>query len=275
MRFWTAYQEPLRQAALVDDGRVIRTIPDHPPGTPTRWIFAVGSFDGKLLVGRRCDIQLWDKEGLTIEKSVYHPWIYALHSIEQFGDLLLAACAVLDVVFLFDWNGNARWSWHAYRSGYGPKRDCVDGKDWQRVQFSGVVDCAGSPHVNSANMDADGIVVTMLRVGKVVLLNTDGRGLKELSVPQTGGMHDFKYDRRSGAPVLVGGAEDGLVIGDSLFSLDGCQTGHGDHWYVKRVKLYEDDKYVVSHETGVAIMDRKGRVLRNFPLPRPFNAVVL
>ena len=105
MKFWTALQFPLCQAALVCEGKIVKTIPPKPPKTPARRVELVAEYDDLLVIGRRNSIELWDRAGIELLQSVYHPWIYRLHDCLQVGSELLVACATLDVVFQLDFDG--------------------------------------------------------------------------------------------------------------------------------------------------------------------------
>jgi len=256
MRFWTAYQFPLRQAIKVVEGKVAQCIPDHPPQTPARWVAAVGAHKGDLLVGRKASVERYKLDGSLLIDSIYHPWIW-------------------------DEAGNTKWEWWAWEDGYGPEPVMVKGEDWQSIQTTAPdqVTVSHSPHLNSANPDEGGIIVTLLRAQRVLFLDTNVSKPKSRSITyyKNRDLHDFKYDRRGPTPILVGGVTEGVYIDGKVHVLHPEAEGgkNLERWgHVKRVNLYEDDKYTVTYETGVAVMDRSGRVLSNVPLPRPFNTVL-
>lgn len=274
MRFWTAYQEPLLQAAKVEEGEVTLEIPNHPAKTPARWVAAVGEHKGDLLIGRQASVDIWKMDGSLRIGSIYHPWIYALHVVGSYAEHILVASGI-GVCFLMDEDGNTKWAWWAYKDGYGEEPKLIHEKDWKIKQITGSAQFSNKlPYLNSASVDNNGIIVSFLNSNKVLILDPNETNSKsrEIATLPVKAMHDFKYDYRLGRPVLVGGVQDGLFIDGKVYAVP---TGYGDAGkFIKRVTLYEDDKYLVTHETGVTVMDRSGRVLSNIALPRPFNTVV-
>lgn len=281
MRFWTAYQEPLRQAVKIDAGKALQAIPDHPPKTPARWVTCVGEHKGDLVVGRKASVERYKIDGSEFIDSIYHPWIWGLHVVGSYNGHILIASSGIDVCFLMDENGNMKWSWWAWKDGYGPEPVMVKEERWQSVQLTSPDQgtTKDSPHLNSANPDEGGIIVTLLRPKKVLFLDTNVSDPKSKEVTDftNNNLHDFKYDRRGSTPILVGGVTEGVFIGGKIHRLhpEAQDVKKLYKWgFVKRVSLYEDDKYLVTYETGVAVMDRAGRVLSNIALPRPFNTVL-
>ena len=118
MRFWTAFQYPLHQAALIDNGKIVATIPDHSSKTPARMVGPIAEWDDKhILIGRRSSVELWTKDGKNLVQQMTHPWIYGFHALQRYKDKILIGCAGPDCVVLLDWDGNVEWSWFAYKHG--------------------------------------------------------------------------------------------------------------------------------------------------------------
>ncbi|MDP7014685.1 MAG: hypothetical protein QGG36_02690 [Pirellulaceae bacterium] len=265
MRFWTALQFPLCQAALVEDGEIVRTIPCKPPGTPARRVVLVGDYEGMLVVGRRNSIEIWDREGGELIQSVYHPWIYSFHACLQHGQRLLVASATLDVVFSLDLEGEATWAWWAHRDGLAAAPSFVDSKDWASRQLTQEID-HNTAHLNSLRWKSDKVLLaTLLRRGAVVAIDI-GNGKqpvarieRELADPD---IHDFQYvgDR------AVYGTRDAIVVGDCV---------HTGFSYVKRVVALESDQVLFSHENGVTALDGDGARGIDWTLPRPFGFACL
>lgn len=279
MRFWTAYQCPLCQAVKVENGKVTQLIPDHPPQTPVRRVAAVGEYKGNLLLGRKAHIECYTMDGSQLISSIYHPWVWGLHVVGSCNGHILVASSGIDVCFLMDEAGNTVWSWWAWKDGYGPEPDMLKSPDWQTMQMTAPDQGtrAVSPHLNSANPDEGGIIVTLLRAGKVLFLDTSVSEPKsqEISGIKGSNLHDFKFDRRGGKTALIGGVRDGVYIDGKVYPVHTDAVKNlAAYGHIKRVTPYEDDKYLVTYETGVAVMDRAGRVLSNITLPRPFNTVV-
>lgn len=272
MRFWTAFQIPLRQAALIENGRVVRTIPDHPPKTRARMVDPIGPWDDKhFLVGRRNNIELWTLDGKTMVQSVYHPWLYGLHVVKRYGDFILAGCAGPDCVFLLDWDGNMKWSWFAHTQGLSAPLTRYpvpfgEGLEWQAFQTTTEFMLPGSTHLNSANIEPDGSVLVTLCHNKTIvrvspLKDQPGEVLQVVGrhLP-----HDFQLDHRGKYFIPVYGCADGFVHEGTLLI---------EAEYVKRITQLEKDRFAFSHETGIIVCDRKGSVHDRITLPRPWHCV--
>ena len=231
MKFWTALQYPLCQAALVCDGQIVKTIPPEPPNTPARRVGLVSEHDDFLIVGRRCNIELWNRGGTELIRSIYHPWIYSLHDCLQVGSRLLLACATLDVVFLLDLEGHESWNWWAYRDGLAAEPEFVHRDDWQTVQLTQHVKHE-TAHLNSITMKDDNTVLaTLLRPRQIVELNLNDPSPKSRVVETLEAVdpHDFQYHNG----LAVYGSHDAITI-------DGRR--HEGYSYVKRIVPLADDR---------------------------------
>jgi len=264
MKFWTALQYPLCQAALVCDGQIVRTIPRKPPNTPARRVSMVSQYDDYLVVGRRCNIELWDREGTELLHSVYHPWIYSLHDCLQVGSQFLIACAVLDVVFLLDLQGRESWNWWAYQDELAAEPAFVHRDNWQTVQLTQDVEHEMA-HLNSISLKGERTVLaTLLKRRVVVELDLDDPAPRSQLVRSLDATdpHDFQYHHDR--PVY--GSADGITV-------NGQQ--HKGYLYVKRIIPLAEDRYLFTHEQGVTQIDRHGNRLADWTLPRPFGITCL
>lgn len=261
MRLWTMLQEPLSQVALVENGKITKRIPNHPPQTLSRQVKAISEFDGNLIIGRRNSIEMWTPDGNQMIKSVYHPWIYGLHEIIQFGDELLIACAHLDVVFRLNWDGECTWSWWAYKEGYSAEPTFINDENWQTVQLTEILPNDDSVHLNSIKIHEDMILVTLMRKKLVVMVNPHDQYDKSSHVRQLPEEahcpHDFLYHK--GMPVY--GRDIGIVINEKIKS---------GYQFVKRIKPL-DDTLLFTHEKGITQTNFDGRVITDWTLPKPYG----
>lgn len=271
MRFWTAFQHPLHQAALVENGQVIRTIPDHPAKTPARMVGPIGRWDDDhILVGRRSSVELWTADGKDLVQQVYHPWIYGLHVVKRYEDCLLLGCAGPDCLILLDWDGNARWSWFAHSRGLSAKLDGYpvpfgEGPAWQSFQLTQNFKLPGSTHLNSANIEADGAVVATLCHSKTIVRAWPKIAGSQAMVLQKVGRHlphDFQFDCRGDVPVGLYGCNQGVSReGDLIVEVD----------HVKRITQIGEKDYGISCEDACFICDRGGKIRDRVALPRPWH----
>lgn len=264
MRFWTALQYPLCQAALVEDGSIVRCIPARPPRTPARRVNLVSEFDRRLVIGRRNSIEIWNREGTHLEESIYHPWIYSLHACCQFEDRLLLGCATLDVVFTLDFDGHSDWQWWAYRDGLSAEPTFVHDRDWQLRQLTHEIE-HDTAHLNSVRFsDGNSIFVTLLRPGCVVSVPlTDSTPQSQIVCrPDDPDIHD--YQRQNGTAIY--GARELIAISDER---------HRGYQYVKRIESRTPGQFLFTHEQGVTAIRSDGAQLMNWSLPRPFGLALI
>lgn len=270
MRFWTSYQAPLRQAAKIENGKMMTVIPEKPPQTPVRWIFSVGKYKEDLLIGRKASIERYSMDGSKIISSIYHPWIWGLHSASEYMGNILVTCSGIDLCFIMNEEGTTLWEWWGWKDGYSKEPVMLKKPDWQQRQLSedDHKSMDGSQHLNSANEDEGRILVTFYYSKVVLALDPNVSNPKSEVVARISeeGPHDFKYDRRDKTPILVGGVKRGFYINGKIYEAGGA--------FVKRVVLYEEDKYLVTYDKGVSVMDRGGNILESMSLPRPFGAVI-
>ena len=260
MKFWTALQYPLCQAALVEDGRICKTIPVKPPRTPARRVGLVADYDGKLVVGRRNSIELWDRQGQELLECVYHRWIYGLHGCLQIDSDLLLACSTLDVVFRLDFEGRSPWSWWAHHDGLAAEPRFLERQDWPTLQLTQQLE-HDTAHLNSIRLKDSRTVLATLRRRRAVVeidLSDPSPKSKLVRLIQEPQPHDFQY--HEGKELF--GTEDSLVVGGAA-----C-PGYS---FVKRIIVLAGGRYLFTHEEGVVEIDGDGRVLASWTLPRPFG----
>jgi hypothetical protein len=273
MRFWTAFQEPLTQAALVENGKVIRTIPNHPPKTPARFVYVVGEYQDKLILTRSADHQIWSLDGKTFEQ-LYTPYVYAPHWVGEFAGLILAISSDLDVVYLMDLNCKikAEWWLHSlqdprFQNDFSQRVKQADygDYDWLDFQLNRCLpeeNLAG--HLNSVYRGASGeLIVTVMRMqaGVIIpnLLQIPNPLDLNIVTTQYECPHDIQFDERTGC--LVYGSKEGLVVNEKVVL--SCP-------FVKRVKQIGGG-YIITHESGVSVTDMDGKEKEFIKLPRPFG----
>lgn len=279
MRFWTAFQAPLHQAALIENGKVVCAIPDHAAKTPVRMVGPIGAWDeNHLLIGRRCSIEQWTADGKEMVRQVYHPWIYGLHVVQRYGDLLLLGCAGPDCAFLIDWEGTTHWSWFACKDRLSAPLSGFpvpfgEGQVWAAFQLTRTFGLPGSTHLNSISVEPDlSLLVTLCYKQGLVKLPVPVLGYQEhvsgKVVETTGHLrHDGQYDRRGGGKDLVVGLSGGISVNGNLLH------EHHKFPYVKRIVQFGEDEYLFTHDTGMIRCKRDGKVLDQVALPRPWHVV--
>lgn len=268
MRFWTAFQDPLHQAALIDNGKIVRTIPDHAPKTPVRFVHIVGEFKDKLVITRRSDHQIWSIDGKTQELQLYTPYVYAPHWVGELEGCVLAGSGGLDVVYTLDLNGKITWEWWLCAHSKRPVdfRSFMSSAEWLDYQLSRRLPEDRMCGLNSIHKCDDGrIMVTMMKMNAGILLDPgtsiDVRVSKWLPslIVRHAFPHDIQIDPRNGR--LVYGSKEGLVIDEEIVLR--CE-------FVKRVRPV-DGGYLITHEKGVVVTDMDGKERQSIGLPRPFG----
>lgn len=266
MRFWTLLQEPLFQAALVENGKIVRTIPDHPPKTPVRFIAVVGEYKDKLILSRLTDHQIWSLDGKTHEYQLYTPYVYSAHWVGEFNGFVLAGSGGLDVTYLMDFDGNIVWEWWMCDHSERPEdfRSLMKRDDWLAYQTNRRLPDARICGLNSIHKQGDGsILITMMRINTGICLVPGSPSVPgpytSLVTTKHAFPHDIQIDQRNSR--LVYGAQAGLII-DEEVALP-CA-------FVKRVKQIEGG-YIITYESGAVITDMDGKEKQFIPLPRPFG----
>lgn len=259
MKFWTSLQEPLSQAVLIDDnGNIIKKIPEKTPNTPVRKVGCVGKYKNDLIVGRRNSIEIWDINGNEQKYIINHPWIYGLHEVSQIEDDLLIACSSLDVVFRITLEGEVKWSWWAYKSGYGKKFELIDRKDWVNNQVTKNLDNPHGVHLNSGRLQDGKILISLLKSNICGYVEQNKHHFHILAKDLQGVHSPFYYNGQ-----LCYGLSNGLVVNEVFIA--------GYRW-VKRLAEY-DSLLWFSHEEGVTALNKNLHVVKNYRLPRPFGII--
>lgn len=276
MRFWTAFQDPLFQAALIENGKIVHTIPDHPPKTPVRFVHIVGEFKDKLILTRRSDHQIWSLDGKTHERQIYTPLVYAPHWVGEFDNHILAGSGGLDVIYLMDLNGEPVWEWWLCDRSKRPEdfRPLMGCEDWVDYQVSRRLPEERMCGFNSIYKQPDGsLMVTFMKMNVSIHIdpyitpkmegaqgrNAGYRGFMTGVITRYEFPHDIQLDQRNGR--LVYGAKAGLIIDEEVVL---------EREFVKRVRQIPDG-YILTHEKGVVVTDMDGKEKESFPLPRPFG----
>lgn len=267
MRFWTSLQEPLSQAALVENDKIIKRIPDNPCGTPVRKVGCVSRYQDKLIIGRKNSIELWDFAGNELLHIINSPMIYGLHEINQYEDDLIICCTTLDVIFRMDLNGNIKWTWFAHDHGFCPNAKLLDDLNWQTIQLTKSISPPQSSHINSCRVHGNKVIASLMKNKKAVEIEIGSKNYKVILSDLQDGLH---------SPVIIDNklcyaTMDEIVLGNHKIKYD-YPNKQGYLW-VKRIVEHED-KIFFSHESGVSYVFKKDKSkVIDITLPRPFGIV--
>ena len=266
MRFWTSMQLPICQAAFVEGGKIVQTIPTNSPQTPARQITQVGEWDGKLMIGRRFSIELWDPAAPQQLRSVYHKYMYGMHCLKRWRDKILVCSGQIDVIFLIDWDGKIHWEWWAHKHGLTSRCEALDRPDWPVVQTSfGLVDKPDSTGMNSVHpLNDEEILVTFHRLRKVGRINISGKMTLLGGVPDIPALHDYQFDPDDGSTIY--GHNDGIRT---------CKKDVPGYTFVRRIRCLGNGEYLFAHNEGMTIINQVGKKLEHAPVPRPFDIALL
>lgn len=267
MRFWTRLQYPFDQAVLVEDGKIITAIPDHPPKTHVRRVACIGEYDGNLVVMRPASYELWTPDGYEMLISVPIPKLYACHGAQQFGRDLLVCSSGLDMFFLMDAEGNIKWEWWGHEHGLGGRNPAYGdgGPEWIQKQISGKsyqVDPKRAAHFNSIWVDGTSFLTAALKRNVVARITPHKDGFDRLSTPREDGIH---------SPILANGH---LVYGTRAGVVVGGEEKLSRLKWVKFIRAYQWG-YAMTHETGVTFTDLEWRETETITLARPFQFALL
>jgi|GEM_PF-6335366 len=264
MQFWTALQEPFSQAALVVDGHIVKRIPDHPPKTPIRKVDCVAEFDGNLVIGRRSHLELWKPDGSEMLASLYHPWIFGLHEVQQYKDMFLVACAGIDCLFLMDQDGRTKWSWWAHQYGWCPKIEEIESPNWEVMQttYRTYDFLTKECHLNSARVFGDEAIISLMLKEVILAVPLAGNGSRQLG---------FGFNSTIHSPIITS-------TGQLAYGRNGgvhLPTGFvGGFDWVKRVYQTSDGSFIFTHEAGVTTITGE-TISGTITLPRPFGIALL
>lgn len=267
MKFWTVLQEPLYQAALVQDGKIIKTIPANPSGTPVRHVYALARYKDNLVIGKKNSFEIWDFEGNELIKTIYCPLIYGLHEINQYKDDLIVCCTTLDVIFRMDLDGNVKWKWFAHQHGFCPDTKLLENPNWQTMQLSQTVSFSDASHLNSCRVHEDKVIASLMNNKIIIEINIGEQNYNVLLSNVKHGVHSpIIIDKK-----LCYATVDELNIGNRIIKYD-YENKTGYLW-VKRI-VDHDNKIFFSHELGISyIVKNNENNIFDFVLPRPFGIV--
>jgi len=255
-RFWTIFQEPLQQAALIEDGKIVKLIPNSPPRTPARFVSCVGRYNDSLVIGRKNSVELWDWKGEILKSSIYHPWIYRLHDVKQIGDNLLLGCCRIDAMFSINLDAELQWSWFAHEYDLSPQFTAINEPNWTMRHICGeIIEHPGESHLNSVNYQDDTFWISLLKKQMAVKYH---QGKIETIPVEENGIHDYQLIDGK----VCYGYDDGCILGEHKFT--------GFPW-VKRIKKHNEHIFF-SYEQGV-VKTKGDQVVEIIPLPRPFGIV--
>ncbi len=271
MKFWVAQQRPLFQAALVDDGKVMREIPLRSPQTVARRVDVIGECGNDLGVLQTASLELWTRDGLQCLKHFYSPLIHEPHSISLWNkNEFLILSTGLELFFTMDMEGNITWEFWAYKHGIGGRNEYFDRDDWASRQLSGLQYMpfpSKASHFNSVFRVEDRILTSALKTGKIYEIKPHSDWFKEIYQTECHGVHSPIYTSDG----ILFGTEKGLVLFD----------GSREHYFAedinwpKYLRQLEDGRYAVTHEAGLSILDKNFHQDAFFPLPRPFHFAFL
>ena len=267
MKFWTTLQEPLSQAALIEDGKIIKLIPETPSNTPVRKVGCVARYKDKLIIGKRNSFELWDFDGKELLQTLYSPLIYGLHEVNQYQDDIIMCCTTIDGIFRLDWDGNVKWKWFAHQHGFCPDAKLLDDPNWQTMQLTQSISPPNSSHINSCRVHGNKVLVSLMKNNKAIEIEIDKQDYKVV-------ISDFPHGLHS--PVIIDNelcyaTMDRIVLGKKVIDYN-YATKEGYLW-VKRI-VEHDDKIFFSHESGISyVFKNKKDKVYDIPLPRPFGIV--
>jgi len=267
MRFWTSYQFPLSQAALIEDKKVIKTIPLNGPKTPARRVDAVGSYNDKLVLLRRSSWEIWSKDGEDCELQSYDKYLYGPHAVEQVDDKLLISGSGHDLFYIINMDGQVVWEWFGHEYGLGGYPDHLYKENWVPIHVAGRANPVPIDgwHYNSIFLLPDGkhFLAGSLNKSKIVKIPIYGKGGEVIETSKHHGAHSPIINHKN---QLVYGLENGI-----------CCDGEIKVSYLSWPKYIRwiGDCYAVTHELGITFIDEDWRPMWNIPLPRPFRFTLL
>lgn len=264
IKFWTSLQT-LKQAVLVDDGKIIKSIPVKPPKTIFRRCGPCGEYDGKLAIAKHASFELWNQEGTECYKSFYHPLIYAPHDIIQYGKDVLICSSGLEMFFLMNIKGRVKWEWWGYKNGIGEKNYFYFQDDWtinQTTTDTSTPCTEQRAHFNSIYLMGNKFIAGTLYQRKIIEITIGQDGYRLIADVEEAGCHSPFFHNG----ILIYGTEEGIRAGkDKVLT---------NYKWVKTIRSFEDG-FVFTHERGLAITDANWNIKEEIPLPSPFKFVYL
>lgn len=263
-RFWTALQEPLCQAVLVENGKIIKRIPPGSPKTIVRKVGNVGEYKSTLVLLKHASFEQWDREGKKYLTGFHSKYIYGPHRIVQYEDDLLICASGLDLFFIMDLRGNIKWKWFAYKYSAGGRPDFFFKKDWITKQVTSNLSQISpdvKAHFNSIWMNNGKFLTSALGKHRIIEITINKPGFKHITFTE-GEVHSPIYDNET----LIYGTNPGLVVGGQKILTQ--------FKWVKFVQKIETG-FVFTHEEGVAFVDEDWKIMEKISLPRPFQIAFL
>lgn len=265
IRFWTVLQY-LKQAVLVEDGQVKRSIPSHPPKTIFRRAGVVCEYTDKLALAKHASFELWDTEKRKCYRNFHHKLILAPHDICRFGADLLICSSGLELFFLMDVDGNVTWEWWGYKNGLGGKNEHYFKPGWIAVQTTSDL-CEVAPeeaaHFNHIFLiGKKRFITSALRKKKIVEITVGKQGYKLIADIEDKGCHTPIYHD----DVLIYGTEAGIRVGGRKVL--------SQYGWVKYIRPFEEG-FIFTHEKGVVIVDAAWNPKEEIPLPAPYGFAFL
>ena len=265
LKFWTTLQI-LKQAVLVEAGKITREIPAHPPKTIFHRAGVVCEYNGKLALAKHASFELWDTRTNECYRSFHHRMILAPHDIVQYGPDLLICSSGLELFFLMDIDGNVIWEWWGYKNGIGGKNEHFFQDDWVINQTTSdlcEVPISEAAHFNSIWLDGNGKFLTAaLRKRKIIEITIGEQGYRHIAnIEDAGGHSPFIHHG-----ILIYGTENGIKVGNNRMLKD--------FKWIKTVRHFEDG-FAFTHEKGFVITDSKWQVKEEISLPSPYKFVYM
>ena len=263
-KFWTALQCPLWQAALVEDGRIIKTIPANSPKTIARRVINVGEYKNTLILMRHSSFEQWDKEGTEHILGFHSRHIYTPHAVVKFEEDLLICSSGLDLFIIMDLEGNTKWGWWAYKYDMGGRPDYFFKKDWITQQITknpNIISDKIGAHFNSIWMNKGKILTSALKRREIIEITPYKEGYEHIAWTEDG-VHSPIYNDG----ILIYGTENGIKVGD--------QKVLTQFKWIKYVRKIEFG-FVFTCEEGVIFTDDEWQVIKKITLPRPFQLAFL
>jgi len=261
LRFWTTLQY-LKQAVLGEDGKIIRSIPAHPPKTIFRRAGVVCEYYDKLALGKHASFELWDVKTDECYRSFHHPLILAPHDICQYGQEVLISSSGLEMFFIMDIDGNVKWEWWGYKNDLGGKNEHFFREDWVANQTTSdlcEVPLESQAHFNSIFLNGSGKFLTAaLRKKKIVEITVGEDGFKNIANIEEAGCHSPIIHNG----VLIYGTESGIRVGDKRVLKE--------FEWIKYVRPFEGG-YIFTHEKGLVVTDSEWIPKEEVSLPAPYG----
>ena len=266
LRFWTTLQLR-KQAVYVEDGKIVKAIPEHPPKTIFRRVAVCTEYKGRLALVRQASFELWDQDKMWCITSFPHKLIYTPHDIVQAGDDILICSSGLEMFFLMDTEGKVKWEWWGYKNGIGAENTYFSKPDWETNQA--MSDLCAPPaevaaHFNSIWMNGnDAFITAALRKRKIIKVTIGKPGHEIVAQVDAHGCHSpFLDDKQT----LIYGTEAGVQVGDKRMV--------DQYRWVKYVRPFEDG-FAFAHTAGLAVVDSDWKVKEDIPLPMPYKFAFL